>query len=63
MGLVPDLVFREIFNINMEQFEFKKIKSEETEQAIAIEQICFPPHEACSAKAMTERIVASPEFF
>lgn len=47
----------------MEQFEFRNIKPDETKQAIAVEQICFPPHEACSAKAMTERIAAAPELF
>lgn len=47
----------------MEGFTFREIKREETEQAIAIERICFPPHEACSAKAMTERIIAAPELF
>lgn len=47
----------------MEQFAFRDIELEETGQAIAIEQICFPPHEACSAKAMTERIIAAPELF
>lgn len=46
-----------------EQFEFRDIKREETGQAIAIEQLCFPPHEACSAEAMTERIIAAPELF
>lgn len=48
---------------NSEQFVFRDIRPEETEQAIAIEQICFPPHEACSAEAMTERIAAAPELF
>lgn len=48
---------------NAEEFIFRNIKPEETEQAIAIEGICFPPHEACSAKAMTERITAAPELF
>lgn len=45
------------------QFEFRDINRAETAQAIEIEQICFPPHEACSAKAMTERIAAAPELF
>lgn len=45
------------------QFEFRDINRAETAQAIGIEQICFPPHEACSAKAMTERIAAAPELF
>lgn len=48
---------------NSEQFEFRDIRPEETGQAIAIEQICFPPHEACSAKSMTERVMAAPELF
>lgn len=49
--------------MDMEKFEFRSIKPDEIKQAIAIEQICFPPHEACSAKAMTERIAAAPELF
>lgn len=47
----------------IERFEIREIKPEETEQAIEIEQICFPPHEACSPKAMTVRIAAAPELF
>lgn len=47
----------------MEKFEFRDIKPDETKQAVVIEQICFPPHEACSARAMTERIAAAPELF
>lgn len=47
----------------MEQFAFRSILPEETEQAILIEQECFPPHEACSPKAMSERIAAAPELF
>ena len=39
-----------------DNFEFRSIHPDEVEQAIAIEQICFPPNEACSPKAMTERI-------
>ena len=46
-----------------ERFEFRSIHTDEIEQAIAIEQICFPPHEACSAKAMKERINKAPELF
>ena len=45
------------------RFEFRNIHPEETSQAIAIEKICFPPHEACSRKAMEERIQAAPELF
>ena len=32
---------------NMDRFEFRCIRPEETQQAIEIEQICFPPNEAC----------------
>ena len=38
-----------------ERFEFRNIKLEEAEQAAAIEQICFPPNEACSEQHMKER--------
>ena len=47
----------------MSNYEFRDIKSEEADQAVAIEQICFPPHEACSEKHMKERIAAVPELF
>lgn len=47
----------------MERFGFRNIRPEETEQAIEIEQICFPPNEACSAKMMRERIETAPELF
>lgn len=47
----------------MKRFEFRNIRQDEMEQAIAIEQICFPPNEACSPRAMKERIAAAPELF
>lgn len=43
-------------NINKVYKKNRSIHPDEVEQAIAIEQICFPPNEACSPKAMTERI-------
>lgn len=46
-----------------EKFEFRRIKKDEAEQAVTIEQICFPPNEACSEKNMKERIAAAPELF
>lgn len=46
-----------------ERFEFRSIRPEEADQAVAIEQICFPPHEACSEKHMKERIAKAPEMF
>lgn len=47
----------------MERFEFRNISQDEVDQTIAIEQICFPPNEACSPKAMKERVAAAPELF
>lgn len=39
-----------------ERFEFRNIHAEEADEAVAIEQICFPPNEACSEKSMKDRI-------
>jgi len=47
----------------IEKFEFRSICQEEADQAVAIEQICFPPNEACSEKHMKERIAKAPELF
>lgn len=47
----------------MERFDFRSIRQEETNQAVKIEQICFPPNEACSKEHMTERINGAPELF
>lgn len=47
----------------LENFEFRTIKENETDQAVQIEQICFPPNEACSEAHMAERIKAAPELF
>lgn len=46
-----------------DKFEFRSIHADEVEQAVAIEQICFPPNEACSEKSMKERIAKAPELF
>ena len=45
------------------KYEFRNIRPEEADQAIQIEQICFPPNEACSAKSMKERVANAPETF
>lgn len=45
------------------RFEFRSIHAEEADQAVAIEQICFPPNEACSEKHMKERIAKATELF
>lgn len=46
----------------MQSFIFRNIKQNETDQANTIEQICFPPHEACSEMSMVERIRAAEEW-
>ncbi len=43
--------------------EFRQIRPDEAEQAVRIEQICFPPNEACSEKMMRERVRVAPETF
>ena len=47
----------------MEKYEFRNIRPEETDQVVKIEQICFPPNEACSEKDMKERILQIPDLF
>jgi ribosomal protein S18 acetylase RimI-like enzyme len=49
--------------IMIERYEFRTIRPEETNQAVEIEQICFPPNEACSEQHMKERIAKAPELF
>lgn len=44
-----------------ERFEFRSIFKNEADQAVIIEQICFPPNEACSEKDMKDRIDKAPE--
>ncbi len=45
------------------KYIFRNILQTEADQAVAIEQICFPPHEACSEKHMKERIVVAADTF
>lgn len=45
------------------RFEFRNIRPDEAEQAVIIEQICFPPNEACSKEHMEDRIAKAPELF
>ena len=45
------------------RFAFRTIHPNEADQAVLIEQICFPPHEACSEKMMKERVVVAPDLF
>ena len=44
------------------RYEFRYIKPEEVDQAVEIELICFPPHEACTPKMMRERMAVAPDF-
>ncbi len=45
------------------RFEFRDIREEEADQAAAVEQICFPPNEACSEKDMKDRVAKAPGLF
>jgi ribosomal protein S18 acetylase RimI-like enzyme len=49
--------------IGGKEFEFRAIRPQEEERAVEIEQICFPPHEACSEQHMKERMAAAPNLF
>lgn len=46
-----------------ERFLFRYIRSEEAPQAAEIEQICFPPNEACTRERIIERAEKASEFF
>lgn len=50
-------------NEMMERFAFRDIRPKEAEEAVEIEQICFPPNEACSEKHMKDRIREASELF
>lgn len=46
-----------------ERFEFRMIKKEEADEVASIEQICFPPNEACSYEHMHQRVEAAADIF
>lgn len=46
-----------------ERFEFREILPDEAHQAAKIEEICFPPNEACTEAMMKERVHKAPELF
>ena len=46
-----------------DRYIFRNIQPNEKDQAVVIEQICFPPNEACSEEHMRERIGMAPELF
>ena len=45
------------------QFVLRAIRQEEAEEAALIEQICFPPNEACTPERIRERVEAAPQLF
>jgi ribosomal protein S18 acetylase RimI-like enzyme len=47
----------------LEKYAFRTIRFDEADEAAEIEQICFPPHEACSKENMKERVKTAPELF
>ncbi len=49
--------------MNIERFEFRNIRIDEADQAAEIEQICFPPNEACSREHMMDRVLHAPDLF
>lgn len=46
-----------------EKYEFRTIRQDEGEQTVEIENVCFPPNEACSRTMMLERIAKAPDYF
>ncbi len=46
-----------------QMFEFREIRQNEAEQTARIEEICFPPHEACSEEHMKQRVECAAELF
>ena len=46
-----------------ERFEFRVIHPEEADEAAEIEQICFPPNEACSREMMLQRVKTASDLF
>ncbi len=45
------------------KFHLREVIKEDFEQALKIEQTCFPPNEACTAKAIYERIEKAKDTF
>lgn len=45
------------------RFIFRSVRPEEAEQTVLIEQICFPPNEACAPEHMRERVARASDRF
>lgn len=41
----------------------REIRQEEAREAAEMEQICFPPHEACTRETMMQRVRTAPDMF
>ncbi len=46
-----------------ERFDFRTIRPEEGAAAAQVEEICFPPNEACTKERMLARVEQFPEMF
>ncbi len=46
-----------------QNFDFRDIRPEEAEEAAGIEQICFPPNQACTPEMMKSRPEVAPALF
>lgn len=47
----------------IKKFHIRKIEAKDADAAVAIEQTCFPPNEACSEKMMRERVEKAADSF
>ena len=45
------------------RFVFRNVLPQETDQVVMIEEICFPPHEACTREMMEDRVRSVPDLF
>ena len=45
------------------RFIFRNVLPQETDQVVTIEEICFPPHEACTREMMEDRVRSVPDLF
>lgn len=46
-----------------QNFIFRPVEKEEAEQAVAMENVCFPPNEVCSRDMILSRIDRIPDYF
>lgn len=60
----PEMLLREFADRALsERFRFRPIRREEAVQTGEMEEICFPPREACSMESMVQRVERIPEQF